>query len=67
MPECCHGSFRWWWDCSGVSVTDWGAHHNDIARWGLSQDGPLDVEAEVVTGPIPGGYNTPITAIATLI
>ncbi|MHC1769958.1 MAG: hypothetical protein AB9869_37690 [Verrucomicrobiia bacterium] len=44
---------------AGGPVTDWGAHHNDIARWGIGQDGPLDVEAKVVTEPIPGGYNTP--------
>jgi predicted dehydrogenase len=59
MRERCHGSFRWWWEYAGGPVTDWGAHHNDIARWGIGQDGPLDVEAKVVTGPIPGGYTTP--------
>ena len=59
MRERCHGSFRWWWDYAGGPVTDWGAHHNDIARWGIGQDGPLDVEAKVVTAPIPGGYTTP--------
>lgn len=66
MRERCHGSFRWWWEYAGGPVTDWGAHHNDIARWGIGQDGPLDVEAKVVTGPIPGGYNTPSEFEATL-
>ncbi|HXA80248.1 MAG TPA: Gfo/Idh/MocA family oxidoreductase [Opitutaceae bacterium] len=59
LKERCHGTFRWWFDYSGGPVTDWGAHHNDIARWGIGQDGPETVEARVVTGPIPGGYETP--------
>ena len=66
LRERCHGSFRWWWDYAGGPVTDWGAHHNDIARWGIGQDGPLDVEAKVVTAPIPGGYTTPSEFEATL-
>ncbi len=66
MRERCHGSFRWWWDYAGGPVTDWGAHHNDIARWGIGQDGPMDVEAKVITAPIPGGYTTPSEFEATL-
>jgi predicted dehydrogenase len=66
MRERCHGSFRWWWEYAGGPVTDWGAHHNDIARWGIGQDGPLDVEAKVITPPIPGGYTTPSEFEATL-
>jgi len=57
--ERCHGTFRWWWDYSGGPVTDWGAHHNDIARWAIGLDGPVEVEAKVVTAPIPGGFVTP--------
>ena len=47
--ERCHGNFRWWWEYSGGPVTDWGAHHNDIARWAIGLDGPTEVEARVVT------------------
>jgi predicted dehydrogenase len=65
--ERCHSQFRWWYDYAGGPVTDWGAHHNDIARWAIGQDGPETIEAKVVTGPIPGGYTTPSEYEATLI
>jgi predicted dehydrogenase len=66
LKERCHAMFRWWFDYSGGPVTDWGAHHNDIARWAIGLDGPVDVEAKVVTAPIPGGYETPSEFEATL-
>jgi len=64
--ERCHANFRWWYDYSGGPVTDWGAHHNDIARWGIGQDGPVAVAARVITPPLPGGYTTPSEYEATL-
>ena len=58
----CHYEFRWWYEYSGGKLTDWGAHHMDIATWGLGKlaEGPLSVEPVVCEHPVPfdGGYPT---------
>ena len=48
VRERTHVTFRYWWDYSGGTMTDWGAHHNDIALWGLGleRSGPVSIEAK---------------------
>ena len=55
-----HWNFRWWYAFSGGQMTDWGAHHNDIAQWGngTERSGPVSVEAKSLVAMIPDGYET---------
>ena len=59
VPERTHTNFRFWYDYSGGTITDWGAHHNDIALWGMGMErsGPTSVEGKRLVEQIPGGYD----------
>ncbi len=57
VPERCHKNFRFWYDYSGGTMTDWGAHHNDIAYWAIGQLAPDRVEARRLSEPVSGGYD----------
>jgi predicted dehydrogenase len=48
-----HYNFRFFWDYSGGQMTNFGAHHIDIAQWALGMDesGPVSVEGTAAFHP----------------
>ena len=54
VKERTHQTFRYWWEYSEGTITDWGAHHNDIALWALGLLGPTTIEGKGLDEEIPG-------------
>ncbi len=52
-----HRYYRWWYEYSGGKLTDWGAHHVDIALWAmdrLGEDaGKVTIDPLRVEHPVP--------------
>jgi len=69
IEERSHYTFRWWYEYSGGEMTDTGAHHIDIAQWGMGAQhtGPVEISAEARFPDTAGGrsYNVAIDYHAT--
>ncbi|HET6424270.1 MAG TPA: Gfo/Idh/MocA family oxidoreductase [Planctomycetaceae bacterium] len=60
----CHYSFRNWHEYSGGKLTDWGAHHVDIACWalGATETGPSKITPVKYTLPVEYKDGHPLVA-----
>lgn len=51
-----HYTFRWWYEYSGGQMTDWGAHHIDIAQWAIDEY-PNAIDGRAALPDVTNGYN----------
>ncbi len=58
----CHYSFRHWHEYSGGKLTDWGAHHVDIACWalGATDTGPSKIDPVKYSLPVEYKDGNPV-------
>lgn len=63
IEQRCHYTFRWWYEYSGGQMTDWGAHHLDIAQWGIDSL-PVEIESSAKLPNVKDGYNVAIDFFA---
>jgi predicted dehydrogenase len=58
-PFRCLYNFRWFWDYSGGQMTNFGAHHLDIARWVIGARAPSTVAGFGGRYAVKDGGETP--------
>jgi predicted dehydrogenase len=56
LEERSHYTFRWWYEYSGGQMTDWGAHHLDIAQWGINSL-PVEIDGQAKYPQVNDGFN----------
>lgn len=59
-----HYTFRWWYEYSGGQMTDWGAHHLDIAQWAINSL-PTEIDGKASYPHVEHGYNVAKDFVAT--
>ena len=64
LAERSHYTFRWWYEYSGGQMTDWGAHHLDIAQWAINSY-PVEISGEAKYPTVQDGFNVAIDFNAT--
>jgi predicted dehydrogenase len=65
IPERSHYTFRWWYEYSGGKMTDWGAHHIDIAQWAIDSL-PVEIDGKATLPTVENGYNVAKDFSATI-